>query len=292
MYWYCVRVGAAADAHVLHGLQEEVHAHRLPDLGSQARDDAVRRGRARRLGSQVDEHVSRVAGRSAEAAADERHRVGHVGIGEDDGVERFLASLHRRERHVLRRLRDAGEHARVLLREEPFGHDDEEGHGDEDRGDRDSGHEGPVTEDPPEGAPVGADLEVEASLEPDEDARRRRLVLGACTSQEARAHHGRERERDHGRDGDRHREGDRELAKESAHDAAHQEERDEHGEERRRDRHDGETDLARPLERRGERRLAGLDEARDVLGDHDRVVDDEARRDGERHERQVVEAVA
>ena len=35
-----------------------------------------------------------------------------------------------------------------------------------------------------------------------------------------------------------------------------------------------------------------LDEARDVLGHHDGVVDDEARRDRERHQRQVVEAVA
>jgi hypothetical protein len=32
--------------------------------------------------------------------------------------------------------------------------------------------------------------------------------------------------------------------------------------------------------------------ARDVLGHDDGVVDDEARRDGERHQRQVVEAVA
>ena len=47
-----------------------------------------------------------------------------------------------------------------------------------------------------------------------------------------------------------------------------------------------------PFERSGHGRLAVLDEARDVLGHHDGVVDDEARRDGERHERQVVEAVA
>ena len=48
----------------------------------------------------------------------------------------------------------------------------------------------------------------------------------------------------------------------------------------------------RALERRLERRLALLDVARDVLDHHDRVVDDEAGRDGERHQRQVVEAVA
>ena len=46
------------------------------------------------------------------------------------------------------------------------------------------------------------------------------------------------------------------------------------------------------LERRLERLLALLDVARDVLDHHDGVVDDEAGRDGQRHQRQVVEAVA
>ena len=40
------------------------------------------------------------------------------------------------------------------------------------------------------------------------------------------------------------------------------------------------------------RRVALFDEPRDVLGHHDRIVHDEARGDGEGHERQVVEAVA
>ena len=47
-----------------------------------------------------------------------------------------------------------------------------------------------------------------------------------------------------------------------------------------------------PLERRLDRRHALLDEARDVLGHDDGVVDDEAGRDGQRHQRQVVDAVA
>ena len=46
------------------------------------------------------------------------------------------------------------------------------------------------------------------------------------------------------------------------------------------------------LQRRLERRLALLDVARDVLDHHDRVVDHEAGGDGQRHQRQVVEAVA
>ena len=51
-------------------------------------------------------------------------------------------------------------------------------------------------------------------------------------------------------------------------------------------------DLLRPVERRAHRRLAHLHVPDDVLEHHDRVVDDEADRQDERHQRQVVEAVA
>ena len=47
-----------------------------------------------------------------------------------------------------------------------------------------------------------------------------------------------------------------------------------------------------PLQRRLHRRHAVLDVAVDVLEHHDGVVDDEADRDRQRHQRQVVEAVA
>ena len=48
----------------------------------------------------------------------------------------------------------------------------------------------------------------------------------------------------------------------------------------------------RALERRLERRVAAFEIARDVLDDDDRVVDDEAGGDGQRHQRQIVEAEA
>ncbi len=47
-----------------------------------------------------------------------------------------------------------------------------------------------------------------------------------------------------------------------------------------------------PFSAASQRRLALLDVARDVLDHHDRVVDDEAGRDRQRHQRQVVEAEA
>ena len=47
-----------------------------------------------------------------------------------------------------------------------------------------------------------------------------------------------------------------------------------------------------PFQRGLKRRLAFFDIARDVLDHHDRVVDDEAGRDRQRHQRQIVQAVA
>ena len=85
---------------------------------------------------------------------------------------------------------------------------------------------------------------------------------------------------------------DRELAEEPADEPAHEEQRDEHRDERDGERDDREADLLGALERGLERRLALLDVARDVLDHDDGVVDDEAGRDRERHQRQVVEAVA
>jgi hypothetical protein len=107
--------------------------------------------------------------------------------------------------------------------------------------------------------------------------------------QQSRAHHRRERQRDDRREQDRDRQRDRELAEQPADDVAHEQERDQHGDERHRQRDDGEADLLRTLERRLQRRLALLDVAVDVLDHHDGVVDDEARGDRQRHQRQVVD---
>ena len=109
--------------------------------------------------------------------------------------------------------------------------------------------------------------------------------------QQPRSHHRRQRQGDQSGDGDGDAQRHRELPEQPPHQAAHQEDGDEHRQERDGDRHDGESDLARPLERRPQRGLAVLDEAGDVLGDHDCVVHHEAGGDGQRHQGQVVEAV-
>ena len=111
-------------------------------------------------------------------------------------------------------------------------------------------------------------------------------------AQEARRHHRRQRQRHHHRNEDRHRQRHREFAEQPSDDAAHQQQRDQHRDQRNADRHDGEADFAGALERGGQRLLAFLDIARDVFQHHDGVVDHEADRDGQGHQRQIVEGIA
>jgi len=59
-----------------------------------------------------------------------------------------------------------------------------------------------------------------------------------------------------------------------------------------RDRDDREADLAGTLQRRRQPVVALLQIAEDVFEHDDRVVDDQAHRKGQRHQRQIVEAVA
>ena len=109
--------------------------------------------------------------------------------------------------------------------------------------------------------------------------------------QEARAHHRRQRQADKGRDQDRGGDRHGEFAEQPTDDAAHEQQRDEHRDQREADRDDGEADFAGALDGRLHRFHAVLDVAEDVLQHHDRIVDDEADGQGQRHQRQVVQAV-
>ena len=110
--------------------------------------------------------------------------------------------------------------------------------------------------------------------------------------QQIGAEHRHEGQRNEGRDDDRGRQRNGEFVEQPADDLAHEEERDQHGDQRDGERNDGEADLRRALERRLQRCLALLDIARDVLDHHDGIVDDEAGRDRQRHQREIVEAEA
>ena len=109
--------------------------------------------------------------------------------------------------------------------------------------------------------------------------------------QELGAQHGRDRERYHHGNGDRGRQRDGEFSKQAADDAAHHQQRNEHRNQGQTHRHDGEADFLRTFERRMQRRQAGLEVPGHILDDDDGIVHQEARRNGQGHERQVVHAV-
>src|SRR6185312_3004026 len=84
----------------------------------------------------------------------------------------------------------------------------------------------------------------------------------------------------------------RELAEEPSYDAAHHEDRNKYGDERGAHGENREADLLRTFEGGGKGRYSVFKMAGDVLHYHNGVVYHEAGGDGERHEGQVVQAVA
>ena len=80
--------------------------------------------------------------------------------------------------------------------------------------------------------------------------------------------------------------------KQTADDAAHEQHRNEHGGEGDGHGQDGEADLARALNGGLEGRFALFDVTHDVLEHDDGVVNDEADGKRQRHQRQIIEAVA
>ncbi len=122
----------------------------------------------------------------------------------------------------MRRLGDALDRARVLLREKAFGHDDVEQYGQHQGPKRDQQGQRLMLEHERERAAVPRDHRL-----PDTFAGREHAALIRCRlmAQQLRAQHRREGERDHGRNQDRHRQRDRELSKQPADHVAHEQQR-------------------------------------------------------------------
>ena len=107
---------------------------------------------------------------------------------------------------------------------------------------------------------------------------------------EPRRHHRHQGQGDRRGDHDRRGERDREFMEQPSSHVAHEQQRNQHRDQGDGQRDDGEADLSRAAQRRLHRLFAAFDIAGDVLDHHNRVVDDEAGRDRERHEREIVEA--
>ena len=188
----------------------------------------------------------------------------------------------------LRRLGHPLQQAGILGREQALGDDDVEQGRDRQGGDGHDQGRHLAVQHPLQSAVVAIDDGVEDRLGAFGELGVLSLVVALQPAGGQGWHQG---QRDQGRDDDGHRQGDGELAEQPADHVAHEKQRDQHRDQRHGQRDDGEADLLGALQRGGERLLALLDVARDVLDHHDGVVDDEACRDGQRHQGQVVEAV-
>ncbi len=118
------------------------------------------------------------------------------------------------------------------------------------------------------------------------------LLLLSLMPQQLRAKHGRQRQRHGRRHQNRYGKGYGEFAKEPAGDIAHEQQWDQHCDERNRQRHNRESDLLCSFEGRLQRTFAFLHVAHDVLDHHDRIVHYEPGGDCQRHQSQVVKAIA
>ena len=280
---------AVFDGEVLERLEEELNALHGQQLWLQALDD-LRCGQfalVERLEGDLD--AAGVEGGVGSVDADEGGDVIDGWVLKKNVHQLLLALGHAGEADGLRGLGDAQDHARILHREKALGNHDEEENGGHESGDGDHQRGEAVAQDHLQGAPIPGDDGIEDFLRPIVEAGLfgHRFVL-----EDARAHHGREGKGDERGDQDGDGQGDGELAEEPAHNVAHEEQRDKHRDERNGQGHDGEADLLAALEGGVHGAHPLLDEAGDVLDHDDGVVDDEAGGDGERHEGEVVEAVA
>ena len=115
------------------------------------------------------------------------------------------------------------------------------------------------------------------------------VLLVMLVLQEAGAQHRRQRHRDDAGKHDRQDDGDGEFVQQPADNAAHEDQGNEHRRQRQGHGQDGEADLGRALQRRVIGLLAHFDVPDDILQHHDGVIHHEAHRQGQRHQRQIVE---
>ncbi len=284
VYWYCVRARRPPTFRSCGACMKKATPGTLGDLAAQARDDAVGRQFALVARLQGDEHL-RVVHRPA--AAQEGAIGRDVRVLRDNVGHLVRDARHLIERDILAGLDDAEDRARVLLREEALGDRHVEIGGRRHGAEENHQGEALVAQNPVEPVGIAAQQPVEEVFEHHVDAAVLRVFLVA---QELRGHHRRQRQCHQRRDGDGHRHGQREFAEQASHDTAHQQQRNEHRHQRDADRQDGEADFARALESGVERLHPLFDMAVDVLQHHDRVIDHETDGDGQRHQRQIVQA--
>ena len=213
-----------------------------------------------------------------------------AGSSSDHLRQLLLLVAHGGKADVLRGRGLAAEAARVLLREEALGHDDEQIDVENAQSDGDAQHEPLVAQNPAQRRVVFIVQPLEGALAGAIDAPVAALV---ARFEEPGAEHGRGGERDQQRNGDGHAESVTANSRKSLPTMPPM------------SRMGMKTAISdvliestvkpislRALHRGVEGLHAHLEIAGDVLDDHDGVVDHEAGGDGERHQREVVDGVA
>ena len=261
--------------------------HRLQLLADRAFDLLLRPGAVAAVDElQVDARVVATLFR-----ADRRHRQRNLGNAFQHGFDLLHLAVRVFEARTDRRVEPQRDEPFVGLGDELRAdqrHDREAG---EERDERDGDHALAMAERPLEDRSVQhvnpLDPALDAVHEPAEprhapEPRSRRIVPDG-------RQHRVERERDEQRDEHRHGDGDAELEEEAADDAAHECDRHEHRDDRERGGHHGEADFVGPLARRPHVVLPLPKVTNDVLAHDDRVVDEEADAQGQRHQRQEIQ---
>jgi hypothetical protein len=278
----------ATGADVLHRLQKEARAGYLRELAAQPADDPVDRQLALGERLQCDEHKAGI-GLAATGEADD---AGDRGILADDRDELGQLLPHQLKRDALVGLDPADHPAGVLLREEALRDEDEQIEVEADRHKQDQQDEPWDSQCLRQRSLVKNQHRLEYPLTGGIPARAPLSLVLWAMGGDVGAHHRRRGQGHRERYEDRHRQGRREFAEEAPYDPAHQEDWNEHRDQREAHREDGEADLAGAAQCRLAPRHPRFEVACDVFQDDDRVVDDEPGRDRQRHQRQIVEAVA
>ena len=279
------RGAAAIQVEVLDRIENRGHAGDRIGLAAQARDD---RGdfATLLLRLQRNENLALIGA----ARADVRRHGFHRRVVHQDLHNLLLLVHHGLDADVRRSLGRAREVACVLDGEEALRDPGEHQDAADECRERQGQHNKPEAKNEIEGPAVGVGDAVEHVIDGAREQARLRMMVDRL--QDAGAEHRRQRQRDEARDKNGAGDHDREFAEHAAHHAAHQQHWNEHGDQRQRDRQNGEADFLRALQRRIERLHAVLDVTHDVFEHDDGVVDDEANRQCDRQQRDIVDRIA
>ncbi len=264
-------------------LHEHHQAGNGGDLGAQLLDNLVYRVGALLARLHVGEHERLVA--SHHEYADMRN----VRMRAHDFARRMIVRGHPIERGILRTQR-AGEHEPAILAgDEAGGHGNEQVHSAHQHENCNAQRHQAKAHGDAQSDFIRALHQVETTLE---GAVRHTVPAVVFVLQVAAAQHGRERQRYETGDQDGHHDGHGKLMQQAPHDAAHEQHRNEDGDQRKGHGENGEADLARGVHGGFEAGFAHLHVAHDIFQHDDGVVHHETHGEGQRHQREVVEAVA